>query len=420
MRARAYLRTWLFACCAIVLAVATFNLVVDPYGIYHLVDRDGFNGMKSRAGQQGVLFKEHLLERSQSNAIILGNSRSEVGFDPEHPAFSRSGDPALNLAVAGTHLGIAARLLHQAIATHRTHVVVLGLDFVDARISGDPESGRREYQALTAWKSDSRKDWRRRTLEYLQTLAALDAFYDSIATLRDNRQPYPPGLTRLGLNPLRQYAEVVRLEGFHMIFLQRDRENISKLVQGPKEIFVQGTRTSPYFQVVREMVDDARAAGIELHVVIYPYHAHMLEVLHLTKLWQPFESWKVQLAEILRQEAEAQPGRQPFPLWDFTGYNTYTTEPVPPNGDHETQTQWYWDPGHFKKKLGDLILDRVLARTDAPSSPSGPPGANLLTVDLERHLASVDAGRSGYLAIRPDEAAQLAELVQTAIDARKK
>jgi len=43
------LTLWLQATALILLAVAAINVVVDPYGIFRLVDRPGFNGVKPAA-----------------------------------------------------------------------------------------------------------------------------------------------------------------------------------------------------------------------------------------------------------------------------------------------------------------------------------------------------------------------------------
>jgi hypothetical protein len=52
--------------------------------------------------------------------------------------------------------------------------------------------------------------------------------------------------------------------------------------------------------------------------------------------------------------------RRPIPLGDFSGYNSMTTEPVPPSGDTTSRMKWYWESSHYRKELGDLVLDRLL------------------------------------------------------------
>src|SRR4051794_35563137 len=46
-------------------------------------------------------------------------------------------------------------------------------------------------------------------------------------------------------------------------------------------------------------------------------------------------------------------------LIDFSGYNEFTTEPVPSDGDRGAQMQWYWESGHYKSALGDHILATI-------------------------------------------------------------
>ena len=48
-------------------------------------------------------------------------------------------------------------------------------------------------------------------------------------------------------------------------------------------------------------------------------------------------------------------------LLDFSGYNEFTTEPVPKEGDLRTEMHWFWESGHYKSALGDETIDAVLA-----------------------------------------------------------
>ena len=43
-------------------------------------------------------------------------------------------------------------------------------------------------------------------------------------------------------------------------------------------------------------------------------------------------------------------------LFDFSGYNEFTTERVPPPADRHSAMRWYWDAGHYKVALGDEML----------------------------------------------------------------
>ena len=119
-------------------AVATFNLLVDPYDLFRVVDLEGFNRIKSQAGQRAVMFKRKNVERIRPNALILGNSRAEIGFDPDSPAWPAAVRPVFNLALPGTGPHAALDEFRRVQDINALRLVLIGLDFLDFRV--DPSS----------------------------------------------------------------------------------------------------------------------------------------------------------------------------------------------------------------------------------------------------------------------------------------
>jgi len=83
------------------------------------------------------------------------------------------------------------------------------------------------------------------------------------------------------------------------------------------------------------------------------------EALRAAGLWPEFERWKEVLVNILAEDSSRHPGEQAFPLWDFSGYNSITSEPIPNAGDTSTQMKWYWESSHYKTEVGNFVLDRI-------------------------------------------------------------
>jgi hypothetical protein len=79
-------------------------------------------------------------------------------------------------------------------------------------------------------------------------------------------------------------------------------------------------------------------------------------------LWPLFEQWKEDVATI---SDEARQNGGLVALWDFGCPDSLTAEAVPAQGDGKSTMQWYWEGGHFKKELGDLVL----ARLSIPEKP---------------------------------------------------
>ena len=71
-----YLRTLAISTLSILGLVALFNWLVDPYGIFRVISLDGFNRIKSQAGQRAEMYKRTGAERVRPHALILGNSRA--------------------------------------------------------------------------------------------------------------------------------------------------------------------------------------------------------------------------------------------------------------------------------------------------------------------------------------------------------
>ena len=101
---------------------------------------------------------------------------------------------------------------------------------------------------------------------------------------------------------------------------------------------------------------------VPLTLYIRPYHADYLDMLGDFRLWESFEDWK---RHLVSQVAELQYGSADIRIFDFSGYNEFTTEAVPYPGDTKSEMRWYWEPGHYKSALGEHILERIIhGRTD--------------------------------------------------------
>ena len=83
MNPREYLWAWFWWTVLLLGTVVAINIIIDPYGLFRVVDVPGVNRLKSQASERGSLFKHVSLERMHPRGLILGNSRAEIGFDPE-------------------------------------------------------------------------------------------------------------------------------------------------------------------------------------------------------------------------------------------------------------------------------------------------------------------------------------------------
>jgi hypothetical protein len=113
------------------------------------------------------------------------------------------------------------------------------------------------------------------------------------------------------------------------------------------------------------------------------------------------------------EEARAA-GANPFPLWDFSGFTELTTEPFPPLGDKETKMRWYWESSHYKKELGDLVLDRMFDYKHPDREVPKDFGVLLTPENIESHLAWIREGRERWAKQFPEDVREIAELARKA------
>lgn len=395
-----YLWLWLSLTLVILLAVATFNLIVDPYGLFRLVDQSGFNHIKPAAGAHGAMAKAYQVLRIQPRGLILGNSRSEVGFNPEHSAWPENARPVFNLALPGTGPQTTLRYLQHVLANSKAgngkpEVVVWGIDFMDFLVEAEPQHSveePKEDMRMLANSVGSRNPYYalQKVRDYTESTLTLAAFLDSARTLSNRGNSFSADLTPLGFNPMRDYLKIEADEGYFSVFRQKDIDNTKAYLRRPKDIFYAGDHSSLEFAALRQVVNLCRQNHIALHLIIYPYHAHLQEIIRLTGHWPAFESWKREIVDIVGTIDSHY--EVPIQVWDFSMINKFTSEVVPSAHDHGSSMRWYWEAGHFKRELGDLILDRIFSR-GAEINQFGA----LLTLDnINSQITAMRAQELGY------------------------
>ena len=367
---RSYLWWFFVTTLASVLLAGAFNVIVDPLNIFGTPRLRGFNLVKPHLDHHRELTRWRQAQRQCPTAVILGNSRAEIGFDPEHPAFAQRGLNAVNQAVPGTDAVTAYRQLRwlQSIAC-MPKLVVLGVEFFDFLGNAPP----RDLATLAAAPPPGLD-----AAVLAEVVFSLTSLGDAMATVALQHASYPATLTERGFNPLRNYLAEVAKSGHQALFRQRAVENAKMWARKPRQIHPAGAAQSEDAQAVQAILGMAQASGSQVHLVIYPYHAQMRLMMAQMGLSELFNDWKRDLVLVAGQAA-ARPGARSgaVSVWDFSGLSPYTQEPIPAAADRLTALQYFWEAGHFKKALGDQVLSTLLGaptglgmRLDAQNLPA--------------------------------------------------
>ena len=411
-----YLSIWFAATAMLVCAVAAINLVVDPYGLFRLVDRPGFNSIKPTAAGHGAMSKAYQLLRVQPKALILGNSRAEVGLDPNHPGWPTEARPVYNAALPGTGTATSLLYLQHTLATNAMNLaaqpkkVLWGIDLMDfltdANASSHASAPRNGDRRLFRQQDSDRttNQWLQLARDYGESTLTLTALLDSIQTIVSQRNPYAADVTPQGFNPMHDYIKISADEGSWAVFRQKDQANTTAFLHRHTNSSATTGQLSRQLLDLKEVLRLCRLHGIELQLFIYPYHAHLLEIFRITGHWESFESWKRAVVQTLTDESR-ETGKTAFPLWDFSSFNEFTTESIPSRGDHRSKMRWYWEAGHFKSELGSLMLDRMLLQKGHPADF----GVLLSRANVDAEIAAINAQELAYRTTHADEIDEIAK-----------
>ncbi|MEI6325981.1 MAG: hypothetical protein WCO91_11065 [Gemmataceae bacterium] len=202
--------------------------------------------------------------------------------------------------------------------------------------------------------------------------------------------------------------------GHNPLFLYRDNSFLANIfLPSPAYQFsfnANGKSTEDYYRKIFAL---AHQKNIDLRVFISPTHARHMEVIYVLGLWPLQDEWLRIMVKVNEEEA-ARAGKAPFPLWDFSGFNSRTTEEVPALGDTETRMKWYWESSHYKKELGDLVLDRVLDYSSPNRKVPADFGVLLDSKMLEAHLNQVRIDRDAWRKSHPEDVKEIAEMAAKA------
>ncbi len=404
-----FLREFTISLVTGIVMMIAFVVTVDPYDQYRIVALPGFNLVKPGLTRYQSEIKLTHAAQIHANALIYGHSRAEVGFDPEAPVFTRQGLSAYNLAIPGTGILNArkqAEYLYQAGIKPR--VVIIGVEFLDfLEVHQAPA-----VAALPAHPADDNRHSITGWFWHFDSLFSLASLKDAIRTLYLQRDNEAETMTSRGFNPLKEYGPIVRNEGYFTLFRQRAQENTRTYLRKTK-----GSLSRTDFGHLRAILDLAAESGSDVTLIIYPYHAQILAIFEEVGLAHTFEEWKNLLIHEVSAARLRHPGAR-IALFDFSGYSSYNCEKIPAKGDRVSATRWYWEAGHFKKQLGDIVLESIFSRStgsaqavhDGLKTP-GKFGFQLEESNRTQNIQRIDLERSECMQSYPELFTEVAALV---------
>lgn len=353
-------------------AVALFNFTIDPYGVLNSRTFVGINKVKPLQSNQGRLFKAIQVIEIEPKVIFLGSSRTQIGLDPSSAVFDKH-QPVYNLGLAGANMYEARRYFEHALFVQPDlKIVVLGIDmfmFIDLA------------ENKPNFLEDRLEKKRIILKDFFDTTFSIDSLVASIKTIKTNKYDsklippfYPMGLR----NPDERKQNVFQNLPTTLLF-KKYLENRQVLFQ--QDMYQKGKISESFLNDLKEVVSQCREREIELKIFISPIHVTQLELLRLAGLWPLVEQWKQEIVKIA-------------PIWDFSGYNSITTEPI------TNEMKNYIESSHYMPEVGNLILSRLFEYNEEKIPENF--GVMITEKNIKSNLEKTNLSRDNWLKNYPE------------------
>lgn len=355
-----YITTYFASFFFLLFSIASFNWFIDPFGMFWSPQLENFNQLKPEAGSRSRITKAYQANNINPEVLIVGNSRVEMGLNPLSTYFSNTTVYNQGIPGAGLRMQIDYALNTIASSSNVQHIII-GLDFVDFLIDSSdkqfkttkektPNYAFRLPQIYTTQEYSSLSKYK----ELLGLTFSLDAFSSSILTIT-KQNSLSSSIDPLGFNNAFSYKQIMESEGIRPLFTQKLEEVKSRLLK--KRWTINTTNSYPYSKRYLELgrlIEKTVQKNIKLTIFINPYHYSYLHTIAENKYWNSFELWKETLLNYLttKQKTEVK-------LWDFSVINEVINEDVPLSTPKKAMN-WFWEPAHYKKELGEEMLSILL------------------------------------------------------------
>jgi hypothetical protein len=359
MSTRRYIAWFVAIFLALTATTATLNFVVDPYLIFGSPRIDGFNRVKTQINDYVRTAKAFEPFRHATNVLLAGNSRIEMGLDPEHACFNKLGLHAYNLGIPGAGVGQQLNYVLNVVYAQPVQRVFLSVDFVDFLVregSAPPAPDSVEATGNLPRRFDGSDNpnyvWTSVKTRF-QALLSLNALTSSAQTVLLQGSHRPDRLAN-GFNPAQDFAEVTSVEGPGALFEQK-MASLRERFASPMSLRYLDGSLARDFDLLSAFLEILAVEGVEVVVLTNPFHESFWDLLRAHGLFEAYAQWLAEIERLIR----AAPGR--VTLWDFSEDSEFIHEPVPALGIKAPAREWFWEPSHYRKSLGDKMLESMLA-----------------------------------------------------------
>ena len=286
------------------------------------------------------------MKKIRPNILLLGSSRTEIGINPDNIAEKIAPKTIYNGALSGATMVHIESMVHHTLASAVPERIILGTDFFMFNEHNNYPFTYPQLLKATPQGENSFYQLQR----YVLSLFSADITSASFSTLRDQKD----GITRISPSGFHNYnhrtEKLRKREGLYQVFLK------SEFLYA-EDSWTPCANNSVNWEFgiekLRSLLRDTQRKDVEVTLFISPAHARLWLAMEHSGLWPEYEAWKRALTSLASEFENVQ-------LWDFSQFNDFTQEALPPLGDKQSSMRWYYDVSHYHQDLGNLVLEHLV------------------------------------------------------------
>ena len=319
-----FLRNLILITAVFSILTVAFCLVTDPYEIWNIYSRQGFNLYAFKGENTERLTKplSFILHHKNTQTIIIGTSRPDLALNPETWK-NLTGNETYNFGVTSATIYEQRRYIEHIFSNgENIEEVILCVDFFNFI-----DNPQHQQLKCNPGFDDEQIGKSFPTLTNLQkTIFSWDAVKDGFLTVQNNfnEQTNYPCHELNGKFSEEYLNKSYNRKDVFLDILYIWKKNIN---------FADAYIYEESFKYFQQMVELCREKNIKLYVFIFPLYPLHYECFN--PCWEVYEEWKVKLTSI-------------HDVYDFTCFD-----------ENITQRKNFWDTSHIKSNVGDMILKSI-------------------------------------------------------------
>lgn len=363
MDSKKWIRFWLFTTSIIIFFSVSINYIIDPYDIY---GNKIFSFYKIKKHDKIRLVKAVQIKEKNIKSLILGTSRATYGYDPTHKYFEQ---PAYNAAIPGGTMYENLLYLKETLKGATLKNVLLVLDY--RMFTATKQKRVNDFESY--FENDNLK------FKYLFSLTQLR---DSISTIKDK-----PNNIKIYLdNGFREENISLKRRKNQYNFMIEDE---STYYEGYSTDYLYGDTQNSSFDDFRRFLALIKENDLNLTIIYGPSHIRLWEALDYYLDYDLWLKWKKDV--VLEVDAQNKSINKKITIYDFSTYNEYTDEKIP---EENKEMKYFFDSNHYKKTLGNLVLDYLNNDFTAENF-----GVEINIDNIDSHLENLKDNRVKYIDI---------------------